>query len=107
MAVSGLVSAVIVGLIIGSLARMVVPDRPAIPIWLTIMIGLLAATVGTLIANAFGVASTSGTDWVELVIQLGLAAIAIATYVSIARPERRLGPAPAPRPTPGGPRPVN
>lgn len=35
MTVTGLISAIIIGLIIGALGRLVLPSRQAIPIWLT------------------------------------------------------------------------
>jgi uncharacterized membrane protein YeaQ/YmgE (transglycosylase-associated protein family) len=75
--VSGIISAIIVGLIIGALGRLVVPGRQAIPIWLTIVIGIVAAFVGTLLATAIGVGSTRGIDWIELFIQVGLAAVGV------------------------------
>jgi uncharacterized membrane protein YeaQ/YmgE (transglycosylase-associated protein family) len=58
--VTGIISAIIVGLIIGALGRLVLPGRQAIPIWLTILIGIVAALIGTFIANALGVGSTRG-----------------------------------------------
>ncbi|MGW0520819.1 GlsB/YeaQ/YmgE family stress response membrane protein [Crossiella sp. NPDC003009] len=74
MAISGIVSALIVGLLIGALGRLLVPGRQRIPIWLTIGIGIGAALLGTVIANALGVGDTRGIDWIELFIQIGLAA---------------------------------
>ncbi|WHT23294.1 GlsB/YeaQ/YmgE family stress response membrane protein [Crossiella sp. CA-258035] len=74
MAISGIVSALIVGLLIGALGRLVVPGRQRIPIWLTVLIGIGAALLGTVIANALGVGDTRGIDWIELIIQIGLAA---------------------------------
>ena len=50
MTISGIISAIIIGLIIGALGRLVVPGRQSIPIWLTIIIGIVAAFVGTLLA---------------------------------------------------------
>jgi uncharacterized membrane protein YeaQ/YmgE (transglycosylase-associated protein family) len=76
--VSGIISAIIVGLIIGALGRLVVPGRQAIPIWLTILIGIGAALLGTAIARAAGWANTSGVDWIEVFIQVVLAAIGVA-----------------------------
>jgi uncharacterized membrane protein YeaQ/YmgE (transglycosylase-associated protein family) len=76
--VSGIISALIVGLIIGALGRLVVPGRQAIPIWLTILIGIVAAIVGTLIATVLGVGSTRGIDWIELFIQVALAAVGVS-----------------------------
>ncbi|MEU8820440.1 GlsB/YeaQ/YmgE family stress response membrane protein [Actinoplanes sp. NPDC048796] len=75
---SGLISAVIVGLIIGALGRLVVPGRQNIPLWLTILIGIVAAVLGTFIAAAMGVAETPGVDWIELVVQVILAAAGVS-----------------------------
>ncbi|WP_027342297.1 GlsB/YeaQ/YmgE family stress response membrane protein [Hamadaea tsunoensis] len=77
MSVGGIISAIIVGLIIGALGRLVVPGKQAIPIWLTIVIGIVAALVGTALAQAFGVADTKGIDWWELVFQVVLAALGV------------------------------
>ncbi|ONI79952.1 transglycosylase [Actinosynnema sp. ALI-1.44] len=74
MTVGGLISALIVGLIIGALGRLVVPGKQSIPIWLTIVIGIVAALIGTFIANALGVGDTAGIDWIEVIIQVVLAA---------------------------------
>jgi uncharacterized membrane protein YeaQ/YmgE (transglycosylase-associated protein family) len=81
--VSGIISALIVGLIIGALGRLVVPGRQRIPIWLTIIIGIVAALVGTAIARAAGVANTNGVDWIEVFIQVGLAALGVALVARI------------------------
>ncbi|MBB5868713.1 putative membrane protein YeaQ/YmgE (transglycosylase-associated protein family) [Allocatelliglobosispora scoriae] len=78
MTVAGIISAIIVGLIIGALGRLVLPGRQNLPIWLTIVVGIIAAIVGTLIAQAVGVAVTDGIDWIELVFQIGLAAVGVA-----------------------------
>ncbi|MFS8097441.1 GlsB/YeaQ/YmgE family stress response membrane protein [Lentzea alba] len=78
MAVSGIISALIVGLIIGALGRLVVPGKQKIPVWLTILIGIAAAMLGTLVANALGVGDTNGIDWIELIIQVALAAVGVS-----------------------------
>ncbi|WP_309112535.1 GlsB/YeaQ/YmgE family stress response membrane protein [Saccharothrix sp.] len=78
MPVSGIISALIVGLIIGALGRLVVPGKQNIPIWLTMLIGVIAAIIGTFIANALGVGDTRGIDWIEIIIQVALAAGGVA-----------------------------
>jgi uncharacterized membrane protein YeaQ/YmgE (transglycosylase-associated protein family) len=77
MHVSGIFSAIIVGLVIGVLARLLIPGRQNIPIWLTIVIGIVAALIGTAIAGALGVATTRGIDWLELILQIILAIIGV------------------------------
>jgi len=86
--VSGIISALIVGLIIGALGRLVVPGKQDIPIWLTMLIGVVAALIGTFIAAALGVATTRGIDWIELILQVLLAAGGVA-LVAGARTRRR------------------
>jgi uncharacterized membrane protein YeaQ/YmgE (transglycosylase-associated protein family) len=77
MTITGIITAIIIGAIIGVLGRLVVPGRQNIPIWLTIVIGIVAAFIGTFIARAFGVASTGGIDWIEILLQVIVAAIGV------------------------------
>nr|WP_205861629.1 GlsB/YeaQ/YmgE family stress response membrane protein [Planosporangium flavigriseum] len=70
-------------MIIGALGRLVVPGRQNIPVWLTMVIGVVAALIGTAIARALGVATTRGVDWIELLIQVALAAAGVALVVGI------------------------
>lgn len=85
MAVSGIISAIIIGLIIGALGRLVVPGRQSIPIWMTMVIGIIAALIGSAIARGLGVATTRGIDWIELIIQVALAAIGVIAAVALYR----------------------
>lgn len=77
MTITGIVSAVVIGAIIGGLARLVVPGRQNIPVWLTVVIGVIGAVVGTFVAQVVGVAVTPGIDWIELVLQVGVAAAGV------------------------------
>jgi len=77
---SAIISAVIVGAIIGALGRLVVRGRQNISILATIVIGIIAALIGTFIANALGVGDTSGIDWIKLTIQVVLAALGVSLY---------------------------
>ncbi|MGW3115651.1 GlsB/YeaQ/YmgE family stress response membrane protein [Streptomyces sp. NPDC001107] len=78
MEISGIISAIVIGIIIGVLGRLVVPGRQHIGIVLTILVGIVAALIGSAIANAFDVADTKGVDWIEWLIQIGLAALGVA-----------------------------
>jgi uncharacterized membrane protein YeaQ/YmgE (transglycosylase-associated protein family) len=82
MHVTGIITALIFGLVIGALGRLVLPGRQPIPIWLTLVVGVVAALVGTAIAGAFGVADTKGIDWVEMLIQIVVAAVGVGAVAS-------------------------
>ena len=77
MTATGIITAIIVGAIIGVLGRLVVPGRQNMPVWLTIVVGIAAALLGTVIAGALGVKDTGGFDWIEFFIQVALAALGV------------------------------
>lgn len=84
MTVTGVIVAIVVGAIIGALGRLVVPGRQPIPIWLTIVVGIVAAFVGTFIARALGVpTATNGIDWLELIIQVIVAAVFVVITANL------------------------
>jgi uncharacterized membrane protein YeaQ/YmgE (transglycosylase-associated protein family) len=76
MTVTSIISAIIVGLIIGALGRLVLPGKQDIPIWLTAVIGVVAALIGTFIVGSLS--DTKGFDWIELLVQVVLAAVGVA-----------------------------
>lgn len=78
MTAAGIISAIIVGLIIGALGRLVLPGKQNIPVWLTIVVGIGAALLGTAIARGMGLVETPGIDWTEILIQVALAAVGVA-----------------------------
>ncbi|WP_395726465.1 GlsB/YeaQ/YmgE family stress response membrane protein [Nakamurella sp.] len=84
MTVTGIISAIVIGAIIGALGRLLLPGKQNLPIWLTIVVGIVAALVGTFIARALGIPTeTSGIDWLELVVQLIVAVIAVALVAGL------------------------
>jgi len=78
MTASGVFSAILIGAVIGIFARLVLPGRQRISVLVTVIIGITAALLGTWLAQQVGVKTTSGIDWIELIFQIGLAAIGIA-----------------------------
>ncbi|WP_432136657.1 MULTISPECIES: GlsB/YeaQ/YmgE family stress response membrane protein [unclassified Streptomyces] len=78
MEISGIISAIVIGIVIGVLGRLVIPGRQPIGFLWTIAIGIVAALIGTGIAAGLGVADTDGVDWVEWLIQIALAALGVS-----------------------------
>ncbi|GLW10431.1 transglycosylase [Microtetraspora sp. NBRC 13810] len=69
--------AIVIGAVIGAVARLIVPGRQSMSWGLTLVVGIVAALIGTLIAQLLGVATTPGVDWIELVLQVVLAVIGV------------------------------
>lgn len=89
MAIGGIISAIVVGLIIGALGRLVLPGKQNVPIWLTILVGIVAAFLGSFLAKVLGVNITDGVDWIEIALQVALAAVGIALVAGATRGRSR------------------
>ncbi len=76
MTIGGIITAIIFGGIIGALGRLLVPGRQHIPIWLTILVGIVAAFIGTWLAHLLHL-KTHGFNFWELIFQIGLAVIGV------------------------------
>jgi uncharacterized membrane protein YeaQ/YmgE (transglycosylase-associated protein family) len=75
MTISGIITAIIVGLILGVVGRAIAPGKQDIPIWLTIVVGIVAALIGSAIVGPMR--DTNGVDWVEILVQVILAVIGV------------------------------
>ncbi|MBL7501775.1 GlsB/YeaQ/YmgE family stress response membrane protein [Frankia sp. CNm7] len=65
------------GLIIGVVARMVLRGKQNIPIWLTVVAGIIGALIGNTIASIIDVRDTDGFDWIRHILQIAAAAVAV------------------------------
>ncbi|MEU3529497.1 GlsB/YeaQ/YmgE family stress response membrane protein [Streptomyces sp. NPDC038707] len=70
--------AIIVGFVLGIIAKAVIPGKQHSPLWLTTICGILGAIVGNAIARAVGVSETKGIDWSRHIFQLVAAIIIVA-----------------------------
>jgi len=75
MTITGIISALIIGVVVGALGRLFAPGRQNISILVTIIVGVVAAFLGTAIVGPMR--DTDGIDWVELLVQLVLAVIGV------------------------------
>jgi uncharacterized membrane protein YeaQ/YmgE (transglycosylase-associated protein family) len=87
MTIEGIIGAIIIGLIIGALGRLIVPGKQDIPIWLTILVGIVAALIGSAIVGPLR--DTDGIDWVELLVQVLLAAVGVYAVAALRGRNRR------------------
>ena len=77
-----LLGGLVAGIIIGPLARLVLPGKQNISLVMTIVLGAVGAIVGGFVYEALGGGETSGIDWVRLLIQVGVAAVVVLIYGS-------------------------
>ena len=54
MGLGDIVAILLTGLVVGALGRLAVPGRDPIPIWLTILIGIVGSIVGGIVAVSLG-----------------------------------------------------
>jgi uncharacterized membrane protein YeaQ/YmgE (transglycosylase-associated protein family) len=79
MTITGVISAILIGIVVGVIGRLLVPGRQPIGWLITIGVGIISAFIGTAIARALGIpTATEGIDWLELLVQVIVAAIGVA-----------------------------
>ncbi|GAS92060.1 GlsB/YeaQ/YmgE family stress response membrane protein [Mycolicibacterium brisbanense] len=84
MTITGIVSAILIGIVIGLIGRLLVPGRQPIGFLVTILVGIVSAFIGTAIARALGIPTdTNGVDWLELLVQVIVAALGVALVASL------------------------
>lgn len=70
--------AIIVGFVLGLIAKAILPGKQHSPLWLTTIFGMLGAIAGNALARAAGVDATAGIDWSRHLFQLVAAVIIVA-----------------------------
>jgi uncharacterized membrane protein YeaQ/YmgE (transglycosylase-associated protein family) len=84
MTVTGIVSAILIGIVVGVLGRLVLPGKQPIGMLVTILVGIVSAFLGTALARAIGIpTATNGVDWLELLVQVIVAALGVALVASL------------------------
>ncbi|GAA3503524.1 GlsB/YeaQ/YmgE family stress response membrane protein [Streptomyces prasinosporus] len=74
--------AIIVGFVLGLIAKAVIPGKQHSPLWLTTICGILGAIAGNALARGFGIEETRGIDWGRHIFQLA-AAVVIVFFVDM------------------------
>jgi uncharacterized membrane protein YeaQ/YmgE (transglycosylase-associated protein family) len=79
-----IIGVIIAGIIIGLLGKWIAPGaRDNTPLWLTILCGIGGVLLGYFLAGEFGVAATSGIDWVRWIISVLVAAVLVMIAASV------------------------
>ena len=91
MTITGILSAILIGIVVGVIGRLLVPGKQPVGMLLTILVGIVSAFIGTALARAMGIPTvTNGIDWLELLVQVIVAALGVA-LVSALMGRRRTG----------------
>jgi uncharacterized membrane protein YeaQ/YmgE (transglycosylase-associated protein family) len=84
MTITGVITAILIGIVVGVLGRLVVPGKQPIGILVTILVGIVSAFIGTALARALGIPTmTNGIDWLELLVQVIVAAVGVFLVASL------------------------
>ncbi|MEU0630156.1 GlsB/YeaQ/YmgE family stress response membrane protein [Streptomyces sp. NPDC005989] len=85
--------AIIVGLVLGLIAKAILPGKQNIPLWLTIIFGIIGSVLGNTVATWIGVNDTRGIDWIRHLLQLIGAVVVVGVgdmlWASFRRPKQR------------------
>jgi len=96
MTATGILSAILIGILVGTLGRLILPGRQSIGAIATVAVGVAAALLGTYVAKVMGVEDAAPArwdwawagwslkwSWAELGIQVGLAVLGVALAAAL------------------------
>jgi uncharacterized membrane protein YeaQ/YmgE (transglycosylase-associated protein family) len=84
MTPTGIITAILIGVVVGVLGRLLLPGRQPIGFLITVLVGIVSAFIGTAIARAIGIpTATNGIDWLELLVQVIVAALGVALVAAL------------------------
>ncbi|MFG2878028.1 GlsB/YeaQ/YmgE family stress response membrane protein [Streptomyces sp. NPDC048337] len=69
--------AIIVGFVLGLIARAILPGKQHQPLWLTTLFGIAGAILGNAVSRWIGVEDTRGIDWIRHLLQLAGAVLVV------------------------------
>ena len=79
-----IISAIVVGLIVGALARLIMPGKQNIGIIMTIVLGALGSLIGTWVTYSLGYSNANGGfQFIPFIVGVVVAIILIAIYLAI------------------------
>jgi uncharacterized membrane protein YeaQ/YmgE (transglycosylase-associated protein family) len=91
MEVNDILSAILIGAVVGTLGRLALPGRQNIGVFVTLLVGIGSAVLGTFVAQRFDLPAVPqdlwrlSWDWVVLGIQVAVAMVFTAIAALIAR----------------------
>jgi uncharacterized membrane protein YeaQ/YmgE (transglycosylase-associated protein family) len=84
MTITGIITAIVIGAVVGVLGRLALPGKQPIGMLVTILVGIVSAFIGTAVARALGIpTATNGVDWMELLVQVVVAVLGVALVASL------------------------
>ncbi len=82
--VGSIILAIIVGAIIGVVARLVMPGKQNVGMIMTVVIGAVGGLIGSTVASQFGYHNANGgIAWIPFFIGVGAAVVLIALYEAL------------------------
>jgi uncharacterized membrane protein YeaQ/YmgE (transglycosylase-associated protein family) len=82
--IGSIILAIIVGAVIGVVARLVMPGKQNIGMIMTVLIGAVGGLIGSAVAGQFGYHNANGgIAWIPFFVGVGAAVVLIALYEAV------------------------
>ncbi|BBZ45637.1 GlsB/YeaQ/YmgE family stress response membrane protein [Mycobacterium parmense] len=82
--IGSIILAIVVGAIVGLVARLVMPGKQNIGMLMTVLVGAVGALIGSAVASQFGYHNANGgIAWIPFFIGVGAAVVLIAIYEAV------------------------
>ena len=81
---------IVFGLVVGALARLLVPGRQELGIGMTVLLGVIGSVVGGVVANALGTGDVFELNFIGSVVAIAAAVVLIVAGERVGAVRRRM-----------------
>jgi uncharacterized membrane protein YeaQ/YmgE (transglycosylase-associated protein family) len=81
---------IVFGLVVGLLARLLVPGRQELSVWMTLLLGVIGSVIGGVVANALGTGDIFELNFLGAVVAIAASVVLIVIGERTGMIRRRL-----------------
>jgi uncharacterized membrane protein YeaQ/YmgE (transglycosylase-associated protein family) len=86
-----MIGSIVFGLVVGVLARLLVPGRQALSLAVTLLLGVIGSVIGGIVANALGTGDVFELNFIGAVVAIAAAVVLIVIGERTGALNRRFG----------------
>jgi uncharacterized membrane protein YeaQ/YmgE (transglycosylase-associated protein family) len=82
---------IVFGLVVGMVARLLVPGRQHLRLWMTVLLGVIGSVIGGIVANALGTGDVMELNFIGSIVAIAASVVLIVAGENMGVLRRRTG----------------
>jgi uncharacterized membrane protein YeaQ/YmgE (transglycosylase-associated protein family) len=88
---ASMIGFIVFGLVVGMVARLLVPGRQHLRLWMTVLLGVIGSVIGGIVANALGTGDVMELNFIGSIVAIAASVVLIVAGENMGVLRRRTG----------------